>query len=278
LYFYKARWFRPVLGSFIQPDSIVPNNYNPLDLDRYSYVRNNPVRYIDPSGHLPCFEDGYCPDKRYSESDHLKHLARRYGIKFTGTWEIANQWAVVAGVEALAFGFAYAMGSAAQPALAFRDVYGIRGNVKFNFEWGCSDCTKLGYTVDARHIKFRQMYEEAKYLNRTAADALFMNTTLVVHELIHSFEYAMQIRLEDGTLYKEARSTLPSTFTRAGLADAYEVWYQSDDPGSGEIFADMGIAWTYNHWNTDPTLSVNMIRWMIDRMPDFIDKAIDNQR
>ena len=35
----------------MQPDSIVPNPGNPQDLNRYSYVRNNPVRYTDPTGH-----------------------------------------------------------------------------------------------------------------------------------------------------------------------------------------------------------------------------------
>jgi len=30
----------------------VPNAFNPQDFNRYSYVRNNPIRYIDPSGHV----------------------------------------------------------------------------------------------------------------------------------------------------------------------------------------------------------------------------------
>ncbi len=50
LYFYGARWYDPYLNRWIQPDSIVPDPYNPQDFDRYSYVRNNPVRYSDPSG------------------------------------------------------------------------------------------------------------------------------------------------------------------------------------------------------------------------------------
>ena len=33
-------------------DTIVPNAYNPQDLNRFSYVRNNPLRYIDPTGHV----------------------------------------------------------------------------------------------------------------------------------------------------------------------------------------------------------------------------------
>jgi len=51
LYFYKARYYDPSLGRFIQADTIVPDPMNSQQLNRYSYVNNNPLRYIDPSGH-----------------------------------------------------------------------------------------------------------------------------------------------------------------------------------------------------------------------------------
>lgn len=51
LYFYNARYYDPVLGRFISPDSIIPNPHNPQALNRYSYVLNNPLNLIDPSGH-----------------------------------------------------------------------------------------------------------------------------------------------------------------------------------------------------------------------------------
>ena len=49
---YRDRCYAPALGRFIQADTIVPNPGNPQDLNRYAYVRNNPLKYIDPSGHL----------------------------------------------------------------------------------------------------------------------------------------------------------------------------------------------------------------------------------
>ena len=50
LMFYNARYYDPLLRRFISPDTIVPDPGNPQDLNRYSYVRNNPVRYNDPTG------------------------------------------------------------------------------------------------------------------------------------------------------------------------------------------------------------------------------------
>jgi RHS repeat-associated protein len=51
LYNYNARLYDPFIGRFISADTIVPQPYNPQSLNRYSYVLNNPLIYIDPSGH-----------------------------------------------------------------------------------------------------------------------------------------------------------------------------------------------------------------------------------
>jgi RHS repeat-associated protein len=54
---YNARWYSPSIGRFISPDSLVAQPGNPQALNRYAYVSNNPLRYIDPSGHF-CAEVG----------------------------------------------------------------------------------------------------------------------------------------------------------------------------------------------------------------------------
>ncbi len=51
LYDYGARFYDPALGRFIAADPIVPRPGDPQNLNRYSYVRNNPLTYIDPTGH-----------------------------------------------------------------------------------------------------------------------------------------------------------------------------------------------------------------------------------
>src|SRR5207249_2844324 len=40
------------LYRFISADSVVQEPYDPQTLNRYSYVRNNPIVYTDPSGHF----------------------------------------------------------------------------------------------------------------------------------------------------------------------------------------------------------------------------------
>jgi len=51
LLYYNARYYDPTTAQFTQPDTIVPDPATPADLNRYSYVRGNPVRFVDPSGH-----------------------------------------------------------------------------------------------------------------------------------------------------------------------------------------------------------------------------------
>lgn len=53
LYYYGARYYDPTIGRFISPDSVVPNPFNPQNLNRYTYCNNNPLSYTDPNGHFP---------------------------------------------------------------------------------------------------------------------------------------------------------------------------------------------------------------------------------
>ena len=52
LYFYEARYYDAILGRFISADTIVPSATDPQALNRYSYARNNPILFNDPSGHF----------------------------------------------------------------------------------------------------------------------------------------------------------------------------------------------------------------------------------
>jgi RHS repeat-associated protein len=52
LYYYGARYYNPNIMHFTQPDNVIPDIYDPQSLNRYSYVKNNPLKYTDPTGHF----------------------------------------------------------------------------------------------------------------------------------------------------------------------------------------------------------------------------------
>ena len=71
---YGARIYDPALGRFAQADTIIPQPGNPMAWDRFAYTLNNPVKYVDPTGHFTGYAckhmaDGYCVDK--SPSAHI---------------------------------------------------------------------------------------------------------------------------------------------------------------------------------------------------------------
>ncbi len=47
-----ARWYDAYINHFISPDTIIPQPGNPQSLNRYSYCLNNPLKFVDPSGHV----------------------------------------------------------------------------------------------------------------------------------------------------------------------------------------------------------------------------------
>jgi len=50
LYYYGARYYDPELGRFISADPTIQHPYDPQDFNRFAYARNNPAKYIDPTG------------------------------------------------------------------------------------------------------------------------------------------------------------------------------------------------------------------------------------
>ena len=62
LYYLRARFYNPVIGRFLQEDT-----YYGDGLNLYTYCHNNPVGYVDPSGHAEI-----CPEKRAAVDELMK--------------------------------------------------------------------------------------------------------------------------------------------------------------------------------------------------------------
>jgi RHS repeat-associated protein len=48
-----ARWY-DALGRWTAADTIVPDSHDPQSFNRFSWVRNNPLKFTDPGGHAEC--------------------------------------------------------------------------------------------------------------------------------------------------------------------------------------------------------------------------------
>jgi len=50
-YFYNARHYDPEISRFVTPDVVIDGQFDTQGWNRYSYVKGNPIRYKDPTGH-----------------------------------------------------------------------------------------------------------------------------------------------------------------------------------------------------------------------------------
>ena len=80
LYWYASRAYDPAIGRFVSPDPIVPAPGNPQSLNRYSYVYNNPLKFVDPTG--------LTPEQEGWDNDWAKEYARNHG----GQWPSPADW------------------------------------------------------------------------------------------------------------------------------------------------------------------------------------------
>jgi RHS repeat-associated protein len=81
LYDLRARYYLPGLGRFISRDSLVGSSANPLSLNRFSYVLNNPISLTDPSGLASSAPNDLTLGSTSGVSLALQHA---YGSAFTG--------------------------------------------------------------------------------------------------------------------------------------------------------------------------------------------------
>ena len=81
-----------ITGRFLSADPHVPQPGNTQSWNRYSYVNNNPMSMVDPSGFVPggiCFGSGYCPsDIDHAGSGGVGSLSDGSFGGFTGTADV----------------------------------------------------------------------------------------------------------------------------------------------------------------------------------------------
>jgi RHS repeat-associated protein len=269
---YKARFYSPLLGRFISPDTVIPNLTQ--GLNRYSYVYNSPINYNDPSGHNPqCGPDGIYCSNNFEES---------YGISFEGKdedWKEKYKAAVRIAVKTVAAKFAIEMGIT-NWAMAWNMVFqnGI------TFEIGtCNPCNgKGGYTHSSTHIEFdseNPFFDPNKgasgNYNRTPALAASLNIHNVVHEIGHAFAGLSWSKSGVTGPYSK---TMPDGFLSDdgfGKGPDYGtlLWrMHSIQPGEDsttihrEVFADMFLGWMYSNSGLSSTrrdfMDENMSIWL----------------
>ncbi len=90
---------------FVQPDQNIPNIYNPQALNRYSYVLNNPYKYVDPSGNEPILSQIGSYNIIYNQLQQFE--SKNIGLTATQTLSSVVSFSGVASSQPQAESFLY---------------------------------------------------------------------------------------------------------------------------------------------------------------------------
>lgn len=81
LIYLRSRYYERFLCRFMSRDSYMGNVYDPLTLNRYTYVENDPVNKVDPSGHVSN-KAGSCQALSYSPVPACQARIDRHLIEY----------------------------------------------------------------------------------------------------------------------------------------------------------------------------------------------------
>lgn len=283
---YKARFYSPTLGRFIQPDSIVPDVTNPQSWNRYSYVTNNPLRYADPTGHsasycsqitsasgrAACSSGTRTQEEVKTDLDnYVMNDLERYGIslKNKDDFSFREKHAILNAAWSVGRQFSTTRGKSESAAEAFTAIYDPVEFVKTDeftytdekgktasFTAGC----KTGVnTITCADFSYGQFQSDVNN---------------IVHELGHVFNNLNGGHPANlGWTYAGDRSRVLRSFD--GIYWQQNTLYDPNSPVAtgGEMFGDMLVAWVFNAWNTHPLntdivnrvsgkMTTNMLVWL----------------
>jgi hypothetical protein len=165
---------------------LVPNPANPQSFNRYSYVRNNPLKYKDPTGRYECLANNICIDAITTLPPSPLPKPPAPLIKFDGfdghTWTAAERTAVNSGAWQVARALYQASnGMFSSAREAFLSIFG--GSVTF-YKTGVT-ASNLGEATGKRKILVNNQANGGRITGPSHG------TFWVAHELGHAFNYAL---------------------------------------------------------------------------------------
>ena len=90
LLFYGARYYDPKLARFTSADTVAPDKAEPQSRNRYSYVLNNPLKFIDPTGHCTSIPRNRAESEENEKCREFISYLSGWGIDFD--WASINNW------------------------------------------------------------------------------------------------------------------------------------------------------------------------------------------
>jgi len=230
-YDYGARLYSASLGRFVSADMVVPDFANPQSLNRYAYVLNNALKYIDPTGYfLTCNQNGQCSDNGYSVENpaftSYEADERRYQLLLYNN--LLADWARKGWITDLD-AFVQLLNAAASM---------IPGDIE-------GDLTQIFvYDLAAILTEYvdRQYYDQAIHLKQSGFDRTFQDPGTGGEQPHHFWFYVYSVFASNSRLIATAGNLAHETFLTADTLSFREVVGRSyQDFALGQEGVNLGV-------------------------------------
>lgn len=256
------------MGRFAQADTVFSGGVQ--GFDRYVYTHNNPLRFIDPSGHIACDgsgRNGACDQSGIPHTfGRLVAELRKFGVQIKGNWSFDNLYAAYVGVHKVGDKLAQEIGTGVNATSAFKQVFKT-----ITFEWVDGVCggQEDRCYADANSfptIKFYSKFWAGKQENgKNVEDPVVLLTPtvtaeLVIHELGHGFD-------------SRTGRTFNNSVAKNGITDKTGFGVQEGASGQNEVTADLFTNYVLGTFTGPGTNGMDLQSFMQTNMLTWIDAA-----
>jgi len=173
LYYFDSRFNSPELRHFTQADSADADISDPQDLNRYAYVGNNPLSYVDPDGHKKKKKAKLSKREKWMIAHGVDPDHDKTSLKMAKKQEKAGKKYNVAAKTATSSVSTVQVGEITRPQVRSSNTYNLLGDNSNKYSFLNSASGQSDYSADSVHYSNNRLNNYADSLENFTNNKYF---------------------------------------------------------------------------------------------------------